>query len=167
MATQSPLGYSASFGKVLDDFVYNFVYLPTTNWQRAFSPTFNFGCNLEDVDVEHHVLDQVGSYGSQLSSILRALKVLIANLPADTLKALTPQEQQDLGALRKLADGAEQAVADKRGQPTRGITGDDVVRVINGLEALAKDERTQLQYQELVQKLRAAIPELSAAGKKK
>jgi hypothetical protein len=164
MTLPSASASPAPFQKMLDDFVYNFVYLPTTNWQHAFSPTFNFGYNVEDVDVEHHVLSRVGSYGHQLSCILDVLKVLVANLPADTVKALTPQEQIDIQAFRDLADQAERAVADKRGASSRGLTNEDVVRVIAGLQALAKGETTRGQYQEFLQKLRAALPDLSRAG---
>ena len=40
-----------------DRFNYVFTYLPRTNWQNAFSPTINFGCNTEDMPVEQHVLN--------------------------------------------------------------------------------------------------------------
>ena len=61
-----------AFTQQLRDFNYNAV----TNWSRFFniSPAISlFTYNAGDEEVEQKVIDHVGSYGSQLSRILKML----------------------------------------------------------------------------------------------
>ena len=64
-----------AFTQQLRDFNYNAV----TNWSRFFniSPAISlFTYNTGDEEVEQKVIDHVGSYGSQLSRILKMLDLL-------------------------------------------------------------------------------------------
>ena len=64
-----------AFTQQLRDFNYDAV----TNWSRFFniSPAISlFTHNAGDEEVEQKVIDHVGSYGSQLSTILKMLEVL-------------------------------------------------------------------------------------------
>jgi hypothetical protein len=64
-----------AFTQSLRDFNYDAV----TNWSRFFniSPALSlFTYNAGDQEVEQQVIDHVGSYGSQLSTILKMLDVL-------------------------------------------------------------------------------------------
>lgn len=67
----------SGFQQSIGEFLYN----PLTNWQRFINPQFGifnqFTGNPEDEEVESAVLTRVGSYGSQLSTILEANHVLI------------------------------------------------------------------------------------------
>jgi len=140
---------------MFEDFASKFVYFPTTNWQRAFSPQVNFGCNLQDQDTEQHVLDNVGSYGYQLGRIIDVLNVLVARLPA---AELTPQERQDVADFQDLAHRVEAALEEKRGPASRGVTAGDVAYLASGLQDLAQTDPAQ--YHALLAQLRAALPDL-------
>jgi len=112
MSTSTPPATAWPFQKMVEDFASKFVYLPTTNWQRAFSPQINFGCNLQDQDTEQHVLDNVGSYGYQLGRIIDVLNALVARLPA---AELTPQERLDVADFQDMAHRVEAALEEKQG----------------------------------------------------
>src|SRR2546427_3202573 len=105
---------------------------------NAFSPVFNpqliISENSDDVGVETHVLSRVGSYGKQLGSIIDALGVLIAR----TLdrSQLTPGENRIVDDLWDLSRQVDQAVADYRGTPRKGIGRADIDSVIEGLQRL-------------------------------
>ncbi len=152
------------FQKMFEDFASKFVYFPTTNWQRAFSPQVNFGCNLEDQDTEQHVLDEVGSYGYQLSRIIDVLNALVARLPAGEL---TPQEQQDIAAYHDMVRRVDAALEEKQGPADRGVTAGDVANLAGGLQALARTDPAQ--YRALLDQLHAALPDLPEikSGRKK
>jgi len=112
-----------------DWFNYVFTYFPTTNWQHAFSPTINFGSNIEDVPVEQHVVDSVGSYGFQLNRVLDVLSVIIAH---PTLSGLSDEDKQKVGAFEKLAQAADVAAKEFQGQ----VTETSVERLITGMRSL-------------------------------
>lgn len=73
---KKPISLFSAFQQSIGEFLYD----PTTNWQHFFSPQFGvfnqFTGNPEDEEVEGAVLERVGSYGSQLSTILEAVHVL-------------------------------------------------------------------------------------------
>jgi hypothetical protein len=112
-----------------DWFNYVFTYFPTTNWQHAFSPTINFGSNIEDAPVEQHVVDSVGSYGFQLNRVLDALLVIIDH---PTLTGLSDEEKQKVGAFKELAQAANDAAKEYQGQ----ITETGVDKLITGMRSL-------------------------------
>ena len=62
-----------AFTQQLRDFNYDRV----TTWSRLFAPALSlFTFNVGDQAVEQQVIDHVGSYGSQLSTILKMLDLL-------------------------------------------------------------------------------------------
>src|ERR1700674_1100208 len=92
---------------MLDDwFNYVFTYLPTTNWQHAFSPTINFGSNVQDAPVEQHVLDQAGSYGYQLNRVIDLMKVAVDD---GQIKGKNEREREVIAKFLTLARNADQA----------------------------------------------------------
>lgn len=112
----------------------NFTIDPITNWERSFNPQFYINCNVEDVEVENHVLGKVGSYGNQLGKVIRILDLLVARLPE---KELLPKEKQALIEFRNLSRQVKLAVSDINGPSSQdGLVADDVERVIEELEAL-------------------------------
>ena len=115
----------------------NFTIDPTTNWQRFFNPQFAITYNAGDVGIENKVLQQAGSYGKQLGTVFDVLDVLIARLPAEDL---TPQERRALGDFRELQDRVERAKAQVRPPRKRDVTGDDVDRLMDGLQSLAHSD---------------------------
>lgn len=128
----------------LKNFVYNFTYFPTTNWQRAFSPTIYFGCNVEDADVEQHVVDEVGSYGKQINRILDAMTVLVSHMPKDT--ALTPQERRYVDAFEDLAHAADEASRKFKDKRRSDLTLDDINHTIENLCSLVGKDPGRYQY---------------------
>jgi hypothetical protein len=142
-----PLAYPF---KLVEDFWYNFVYYPSTNWERAFSfnPQFHFGANTQDVAIEHHVLERVGSYGKQLGCLIDVLGVLTERLPAESL---TLREQHVLARFRTLAQEVDLAIADYRGHG-EGLTPRTVDRMLSELSALRHTNPTLYRhYAELIQ----------------
>lgn len=99
--------------------------VPITSWQRFFNPQVVFNYNPQDEGIEYHVLERVGSYGSQLSTIIDALQVLRAGLDDS---ALSPPEQRAITAFDRLRSEAEHAVAEYRGV--------DIDQLRSGLAAL-------------------------------
>jgi hypothetical protein len=86
-------------------------YRPNTNW---FDHLFTVNWNSQDVDIEQHVLGQVGSYGLQLSRVLDAVDLLVSELD---LARLTPEQQRIVVRLEDLARSADRAVDEYRGRP--------------------------------------------------
>ena len=95
---------------ILSQNLRDFVYLPTTVWREFFRPTFYFGCNVNDIDTEHEVLGDVGSYGKQLNRVLDALMVLI-NIADDRDELLSIDQKEAIYALRTLHKDASRASA--------------------------------------------------------
>jgi len=142
-----PLAYPF---KLVEDFWYNFVYYPSTNWERAFSfnPQFHFGSNTQDIAVEHHVLERVGSYGKQLGCLIDILGVLADRLPADSLST---REQHVLANFRALAQEVDVAVAEYRGQGD-ALTPHAVEHLLSELSALRHTNPTLYhRYAEQIQ----------------
>ncbi len=127
-------------------------YNPVTNWQRFFNPQFFITYNAEDVEVENHVLNQVGSYGKQLGKIISVLDVLVARLPQNEL---TPQEQIALTEFRQLSEQVKDAVATIKGPQQKSITQTDVDQLIENLQSLAVSNPTA--HRRLVDQLKKAI----------
>lgn len=139
-----------------EDFLknYTFVYFPTTNWQRALSPTFNFGCNIQDADVEEHVLSEVGSYGSQINRILDVLSVLVANLDRS---ALTPQERHFVEKFERLAADADAAAAKyQHKRPHSPIYAQEIDHMIEALISIRRSDRAK--YQKLMDQISKQLP---------
>ena len=92
---------------------------PVVYWQRFLSPQLNFGCNLEDVDTEQRVLQEVGSYGKQLGTIIKMLGIWVDHdLPSN----LTPEEQLAVAEFRSLSHGVQKAVEVIEGPKGRRMT---------------------------------------------
>lgn len=151
MANQSNI-FSA-YENYLKNFAYAFTYFPTTNWQRAFSPTINFGCNVEDADVEQHVVNEVGSYGKQINCVLDAMTVLVSRMPRK--EELTPQERRYVDAFEDLARAADTAAKKFQDQHRGDITLHDIDRTIEDLRSLAGTNPGS--YRCLVERLQAYL----------
>jgi len=93
---------------VLSQNLRDFVYYPVTVWREFFRPTFYFGCNVTDVDTEREVLDEVGSYGSQINRILDAVDILI-DLESERVAGLPEERRLKLAALKILHQQASDA----------------------------------------------------------
>jgi len=132
------------YGNFLKNFVHTFTYFPTTNWQRAFSPTINFGCNVEDTEVEQHVVDEVGSYGKQINRVLDAMTVLVSHIPRET--PLTPQERRYIDAFEDLAHAADEASRKFKDKRRSGLTLDDINHTIENLCSLAGKDPGRYKY---------------------
>ena len=131
----------------------DFLINPQTNWERFFNPQLFISYNSADAPIENHVLSRVGSYGRQLGTLLDAVEVLTARLPADEL---TPAERSAVDALTELRGDVERAKADFRGEPVRAdLSRADVDRLLGQLADL---ERTDPgAHRELVGRLRRAL----------
>jgi hypothetical protein len=123
----------------LDAFTQNlrdFTYYPVTNWSRFFNITPSlslFTYNAGDEEVEQQVIDHVGSYGSQLSTILKMLDVLNRQVtPAGLDKTDQATEQE----FNKLFQDSRAAVANYKGELGQG----DEQRVVAYLRKAAKGE---------------------------
>ena len=135
---------------MLDDwFNYVFTYLPTTNWQHAFSPTIYFGSNVQDAPVEQHVVDQVGSYGYQLNRIIDLLKVAVDD---GQVKGKSEREKQVVEKFLTLARSADQAAKEFKGEATAA----SVHKLIGDIRRLQHSDRKL--YDSLVDDLRRAFP---------
>jgi hypothetical protein len=97
-----------SEASILSQSLRDFIYFPTTIWREFFRPTFYFGCNVNDVETEHEVLDDVGSYGKQINRILDAVMVLI-KIDEDRMTGLTEDEKLAIWALKTLHKTADEA----------------------------------------------------------
>jgi hypothetical protein len=131
----------------------DFLINPQTSWERFFNPQLFISYNSADAPIENHVLSRVGSYGKQLGTLLDAVEVLTARLPADEL---TPAERVAVDALIELRADVERAKADYRGEPVRAdLSRADVDRLLGQLADL---ERTDPDvHRDLVDRLRDAL----------
>ena len=127
---------------------------PITNWTRAFSPTMYFGCNVEDVSTEQHVLNSVGSYGSQINRIIDVVSLLLPKLK--TMK-LTKGQREDIEKFERLAKRADEASSTYRRHWPRNITLDDVDEFVERMNRLATADPGQ--YREAVSRIRTGTPE--------
>jgi len=90
-------------------------------WQRFFNLSINnvFGNNIEDYDTEQRVLQEVGSYGKQLGTIIKVLNMWIDHdLPSE----LTPEERLALAEFITLSHGVQKAVEAIEGPKGRRVT---------------------------------------------
>src|SRR5437764_4294308 len=78
-----------------------FTISPVTSWKRFFNPQFYISYNAADMDVENHVLSQVGSYGWQLGQIIDVLDILVARLPVADLSSKERRSLDQFHALSK------------------------------------------------------------------
>lgn len=113
-------------------------YSPMTSTNTNTNTNFNFGCNIEDVPVEKHVVETVGSYGSQLNRVLDALLVVLNHQTATDLspKNLSPDERWKIKAFRELAKDADEAAKKFQGE----INETRVERLLVGMSALQKTD---------------------------
>ena len=100
------------------------------------------------------MLNEVGSYGYQLSRIIDVLNALVARVPAGEL---TPQEQQDIAGFYVMAHRIDAAVEEKQGPANRGVTAGDIANLTSGLQALSHTDPAQ--YRALLDQLHAALPD--------
>lgn len=91
----------------------NFWNMPITSWQRFFNPQFVFNYNPDDEGVEYHVLQRVGSYGSQLSTLIDTVGLLRSQLDATKLDAA---QRNVLAEFDRLATESKRAVEEYRGE---------------------------------------------------
>jgi hypothetical protein len=142
------------FDRVVDK-MGDFIYRPITYWGRLFSPTFNFGCNVEDEGIEAHVKSEVGSYGKQINRLMDAVEVIIAQAAID-VAALPLKDRQAITKFQALARSADDAARsysrDLAIQQARDLVGE-----LKGLRA-SKDEADQKAYAAVVKKLNAVLP---------
>lgn len=152
-----PRGFQLPFGDAFERFVIN----PVTNWSRFFNPQFFITYNAADVEVENHVLGQVGSYGKQIGRMQDVLEVLVARIPKEEL---TPQERRVLDDFQDVVRRVRAAVAEYRPQRDAGITTDDVDRLAEQLMSL---ERTNPEaHRRLLDRLRPAFNDESDSSAK-
>lgn len=78
-----------------------------------------FGRNVQDKDVEEHVLNSVGSYGKQLNVVLDALMVLIKRLEShpEFAKQISQPEHHAIYELKQLAETADAVARAFQGKP--------------------------------------------------
>jgi hypothetical protein len=136
-AKSSVLGMPLAFPALQD-----FLYQPLTTWQGLFQgwfcPHITFGSNIEDKPIESHVLDTVGSYGSQISRIMDAVSVLVAQLEPS---ALTPQERFTVAKFKELAALADDAVAAFRNRrPSEPVTMAQVAELLDAASDLKRSD---------------------------
>jgi hypothetical protein len=114
--------WSQTIGKFVND--------PVTNWQDFFNPQVTFNYNPQDVPIEAHVLSKVGSYGSQLSTLIDVIDVLQKHIVRD---AATPAaDLKALIAFDKLRNTAQVAVDQFRALALP--TADDIVGATKALK---------------------------------
>jgi len=91
------------------DFLRYWDYRPSTSWVQHFITINN---NAGDAPVEETVLQQVGSYGYQLSRILDAVTVVVDQLEkSQGLGTLTTEQQQSIANLKQLASDVNTSVS--------------------------------------------------------
>jgi hypothetical protein len=111
--TLNPLSWlQLPFSNFFPNFLRTWNYMPRTQWLDHFITINNNG---NDGPVEQHVLEEVGSYGLQLSVILDALDCLIAHVDPST--PLTTAETAQLDRLRELQASTKRSVERYRANP--------------------------------------------------
>jgi hypothetical protein len=123
----------------------NVDYDPVTNWSRFFNFTpavslFTF--NTDDQEVEQAVIDHVGSYGSQLSTILKMLDVLHRHVPST---GLDETDQEAVDEFNQLLSNSQAVVAEHKGELGIG----DEKRVAAYLTKAAKGDFGPKVFKEL------------------
>lgn len=115
------------------DFLRTWLYLPTTIWRDTFEsfyhPQLFLGCNIQDRDDEYNVLNEVGSYGKQISQIQKILDVYIAHLPDD----LSPEEKVSVEEYRAYSARVAAALTESRGPRATELTTGYVKRLETAL----------------------------------
>ena len=137
----SPWSLFSPFSQTFGRFVNN----PVTDWHRFYSPQVIFNYNPEDEPVEAHVLSKVGSYGSQLSTLIDVIEILLGRLDR---KGLTDAQKKALEKFAELRVRSDLAVDEARGLSTPEAIADAV-------ESLAKRHPDKLP--ELKTKLDALL----------
>lgn len=107
---EKPFSLFSPFEQAID----HFIYKPVTNWQHFFNPQFTFNYNPEDQDIEQHVLDRVGSYGSQLSTLIDMIALIRTRLLDES--QLSDEQRRVVREFEKLDAKSKLAVADFRGK---------------------------------------------------
>lgn len=142
----------AAAGMPFADFLRTWWYLPVTVWTDAFANFFHpqlfLGCNVEDASDEYHVLDEVGSYGKQLSQIVKATDVLIKYLP----KQLPPEDALAVRQFREYEARVDAALAESRGPRPADLTAGYADRLGEALRAKRR-ESTPEEFSQLIAKL--------------
>lgn len=134
------------------DFLRTWWYLPITVWRDTFADFFHpqlfLGCNIDDLDDEYHVLDEVGSYGKQLSQILKATDVLLKHLP----EQLPPEEALAVKQFREYEARVNAALTESRGPRPADLTAGYVERLDEALSA-KRQASSQQEFGQLIAKL--------------
>lgn len=129
--SQMPLNVFASLRQV--------AFQPLTSMENMLQGWFRtsvnvnvFGRNVEDREVEEHVLNNVGSYGKQLNVILDALMVLIKRLEShpEFADRLSQPEHHAIYELKQLAETADAIARSFQGKPP-APSGREDVPVVN------------------------------------
>ena len=131
-----------AFTQQLRDFNYD----PVTTWSRLFniSPAISlFTYNAGDQAVEQQVIDHVGSYGSQLSTILKMLDML--NRQNAKLTGLDKSDQKVLDEFTELFQNSRVVVAKHKGELAEG----DKTLVADYLKKAAKGQFGKETFNEL------------------
>lgn len=148
------------YDEVLKGFVNTYVN-PITNWTRAFSPTMYFGCNVEDISTEQHVLNNVGSYGSQINRIIDVVSLLV---PALKSKTLSGNERKAITDFEQLARQADEASSSFRNKLPRNLSLEEVDDFLERLRTLANADPEQ--YRLAVARVRAGTLEQPETARK-
>lgn len=151
------MGGRVTTGSYYDEMLRGFVntYVePITNWTRAFSPTMYFGCNVEDIPTEQHVLNNVGSYGSQINRIIDVVSLLLPTLKTATL---SDREREAIVDFERLARQADEASSSFRNKSARNINLEEVDEFLERLNTLAKADPEQ--YQKAISRVRNGTDE--------
>jgi len=138
------------------------VFNPITYWEHILSPTFNFGCNIQDMETEHHVVDKVGSYGKQVNCVLDVLTVLVADDRLDPQK-LTPQELNFVNQFKDLAREADRVAAAFQDKPPHHLTGFELDHVLEDLCSLKRANPSL--YQEFKRKINTSLADQRQLGR--
>jgi hypothetical protein len=160
------------FGMPFENFfpaLEDFIYYPTTVWEgmfkNFFSPTINFGKNVEDIPVEKHVLEKVGSYGKQLNCVFDTMSILVSRIEK---RDLTPDEQYAIFRFKDLAARADAAASNFKGQQPQKRLSARMADVDDWLAALLKLKLDNEQaYANLVSHLERGIADASRGGAEK
>jgi len=138
------------------EFMKTWWYVPLTIWRETFEsfyhPQLFLGCNIQDMDDEYHVLNEVGSYGKQLSRIQKVLDLLIAHLKKDEL---TDEEQMALEEYRAYTERVAAALAESRGPRPSELTTGYVDRLGKALQARRITDRQE--YDRILKKLKLIL----------
>lgn len=148
MAPQSTKPLTMPFA----EFLKTWWYAPLTIWRETFEsfyhPQLFLGCNIQDMDDEYHVLNEVGSYGKQLSRIQKVLDVLVTHLNKDEL---TEEERLALEEYRAYTERVAAALAESRGPRASELTTGYVDRLEKALQSRRVTDRQE--YDRILKKL--------------